>query len=160
MFKNPVFPNFPILLVEESIFARQTVRGMLEQSGLRHVIEAEDGTDALNRLTQFKPSLILLDWEVSGISAAQILGLLRDPSRSTETCVPVIIMSATPTRKLVDLAAESNVRHILRKPFSPKALWQRISDFIPTIDAVEPRADKPFSSTPEVNPWKAAGVAG
>jgi hypothetical protein len=72
----------------------------------------------------------------------------------------VIIMSATPTRKLVDLAAESNVRHILRKPFSPKALWQRISDFIPTIDAVEPRADKPFSSTPEVNPWKAAGVAG
>ena len=160
MFKNPVFPNVPILLVEESVFVRRTVRSLLEQSGLRHVIEAEDGTDALNRLTQFKPSLILLDWEVSGVSAAQILGLLRDPSRSTETCVPVIIMSATPTRKLVEIAAENNVRHILRKPFSPKALWQRIAEFIPTIEAVEPQADKPFSSTPEVNPWKAAEVAG
>ena len=72
----------------------------------------------------------------------------------------MIIMSATPTRKLVEIAAESSVRHILRKPFSPKALWQRIAEFIPTIEAVEPRADKPFSSTPEVNPWKAAGVAG
>jgi len=160
MFKNPVFPNLPILLVEESVFVRRTVRSMLEQSGLRHVIEAEDGTDALNRLTQFKPSLILLDWEVSGVSAAQILGLLRDPSRSTETCVPVIIMSATPTRKLVEIAAESSVRHILRKPFSPKALWQRIAEFIPKIEAVEPQADKPFSSTPEVIPLKAAEVAG
>ena len=160
MFKNPVFPNVPVLLVEESVFVRRTVRGMLEQSGLRHVIEADDGTDALTRLTQFKPAMILLDWEISGVPAAQILALLRDPNRSTETCVPVIIMSATPTRKLVDIAAESNVRHILRKPVSPKALWQRIADFIPTIEAVEPRADKPFSASPEVNPWKAAGVVG
>ncbi len=129
MFKTPVFPNLPVLVVDDSPFARKIVRSMLEPVGIRQVVEAGDGGDALQRLAQFKPSLIILDWNLPVLGAKGVLDVLRDPKASSETDVPVIVMSASPTRRLINDAAERNVRHVLKKPFAPKALWQRIATF-------------------------------
>lgn len=129
MFKTPVFPNLPVLVVDDSPFARRTIRGMLETVGMRHVIEATDGNDALLRLSQFKPALIVLDWNLPILDAAGVLDVLRDPRASTETSIPVIVMTASPTRRLINEASKREVRHVLKKPFGPKMLWQRIATF-------------------------------
>jgi two-component system, chemotaxis family, chemotaxis protein CheY len=129
MFKPPTFPNVPVLVVDDSAFARRILRGMLETVGMRHVIEAVDGGDALDRLSKFKPSLIILDWVLPVLDAKDVLDVLRDPRASTETRIPVIIMTAHPTRRLINEAARREVRHVLKKPFGPKMLWQRISTF-------------------------------
>ncbi len=63
------------------------------------------------------------------LGAKGVLDILRDPKASSETDVPVIVMSASPTRRLVNDAAERNVKHVLKKPFAPKALWQRIATY-------------------------------
>lgn len=129
MFKTPVFPNLPVLVVDDSPFARKIVRSMLEPVGIRQVVEAADGGDALQRLSKFKPALIILDWNLPVLGAKGVLDVLRDPTASSETDVPVIVMSAWPTRRLVADAGVRNVRHVLKKPFAPKALWQRIATF-------------------------------
>lgn len=136
MLKPPVFPNLPVLLVDDSSFARRIIRNMLEPVGIRHVIEAPDGAEALQRLTQFKPGLIVLDWNLPVLSAFDLLAILRDPSASTETAVPVIVVTASPTRRLIDQAARRDVQHVLRKPFGPKTLWQRIACFYDQLDPV------------------------
>jgi two-component system, chemotaxis family, chemotaxis protein CheY len=157
MFKAPTFPNVPVLVVDDSAFARRILRGMLETVGMRHVIEAVDGGDALDRLSKFKPSLIILDWTLPVLGAKEVLDVLRDPKASTETLVPVIIMTAHPTRRLVSDAARRNVKHVLKKPFGPKMLWQRIATFFEedpsNLDDIGPEAllsgggDDPFSAT-------------
>ena len=129
MFKAPTFPNVPVLLVDDSPFARRILRGMLETVGMRHVIEAVDGGDALDRLSKFKPSLIILDWTLPVLGAKDVLDVLRDPRASTETQVPVIIITGHPTRRMVNEAAKRNVKHVLKKPFGPKVLWQRLATF-------------------------------
>lgn len=134
--KPPVFPNLPVLLVDDSSFARRIIRNMLEPVGIRHIIEAPDGAEALQRLTQFKPGLIVLDWNLPVLSAYDLLAILRDPGASTETAVPVIVVTASPTRRLIDQAARRDVQHVLRKPFGPKMLWQRISCFYDQLDPV------------------------
>jgi two-component system, chemotaxis family, chemotaxis protein CheY len=138
MLKPPVFPNLPVLLVDDSAFARRIIRNMLEPVGIRHIIEAPDGAEALQRLTQFKPGLIVLDWHLPVLSAFDLLSILRDPGSSTETAVPVIVVTAAPTRRVIDQAAQRDVTHVLRKPFGPKTLWQRISCF---YDQLEPVVD-------------------
>lgn len=129
MFKTPSFPNIPVLLVDDSAFVRRMVRGMLEPVNLRYVIECRDGAEALLRLTQFRPGLIILDWNLPILSAMDILDVLRDPSRSNDADVPVIVMTSTPTQRTLAQAAARNVKTVLRKPFAPKALWQRIEHF-------------------------------
>lgn len=135
MFKSPVFPNVPVLLVDDSAFARRILRGMLETVGMRHVIEAVDGGDALDRMSKFKPSLIILDWNLPVLGAKEVLDVLRDPRASTETHVPVIIMTGHPTRRMVNEAAKRQVKHVLRKPFGPKMLWQRLATFFDSESA-------------------------
>jgi two-component system, chemotaxis family, chemotaxis protein CheY len=136
MHKPPVFPNLPVLVVDDSPFARKIIRSMLEPVGIRHVIEAPDGAEALHRLTQFKPGLIVLDWNLPVLSAYDLLSVLRDPSRSAETTIPVIVVTSSPTRGVIEKAAQRDVIHVLRKPFAPKALWQRIACFYSRLDPV------------------------
>ena len=50
---------------------------MLEQCGLRQVVEAADGADALTRLSQFRPGLIILDWNIPIIDGPGLIDLIR-----------------------------------------------------------------------------------
>lgn len=136
MLKPQVFPNLPVLLVDANPYARRIVKGMLDHVGIRHVVDAPDGGEALQKLTLFKPGIIILDWDVPLLSAHDLLTILRDPEASTETGVPVIVMSAAPTRRVVEQAAEHGIHHLLRKPFAPKALWQRIAVFYECLEPV------------------------
>ncbi|WP_406858086.1 response regulator [Alsobacter sp. KACC 23698] len=139
----PSFGNLRILHVEESPFVRRLVRGMLLQVGIRDVIDAATGYEALERLAEFRPSLIVMQWEAPEFSAAQVLDIIRDPSRVREINVPVVVTTQRPTRRLLDEAAERDVQHVLRKPFSPKMMWERIGHFYPDLNVadLDPRID-------------------
>jgi two-component system chemotaxis response regulator CheY len=124
--RTPVFPNVPVLLLDENAFVRRTIRGMLEQANMRQVVEAADVREAIFLLTRMKPGLIVMDWEPR---SAALLEMLRDPRRSTQTSLPVIAITSYPTAKMIDAAIGQNVAFVLRKPFGPKHLWQRIARF-------------------------------
>jgi CheY-like chemotaxis protein len=121
--RTPVFPDVPVLVLDESAFFRRTVRAMLEQANIRRVIEAADVREAVVHLARVKPAVIIMDWEPR---SAVLLEMLRDPRRSTQTSVPVIVTSATPTQRMVEAAVRHDVDAVLRKPFAPKSLWQRL----------------------------------
>jgi two-component system chemotaxis response regulator CheY len=136
MLKPPIFPNLPVLVIDDSAFARRILRSMLEPVGIRQIIEAGDAEEALNRLAKIKPSLILLDWNLPTMSARDLLAILRNPAKSTDVTVPVIIVTAAPTMRVIEEADKQHVVHVLRKPFAPKALWKRMGCFFNELDPV------------------------
>ncbi len=126
MLKSTPFPDIPVLLGDESAFARRTVRSMLEQCGIRQIIEASDGADALTRLSQFRPGLIILDWNIPIIDGAGLLDLIREPSSGIDPAIPIMITTTAPTPRLMEQVRARGVSMVLRKPFSPKVLWERL----------------------------------
>ncbi|WP_460450093.1 response regulator [Alsobacter sp. SYSU BS001988] len=120
------FPDVPILLVEDSLFVRAIIRRMLRQVGMRNVTEVGDGEAALEALQTFSPELVLLDWHLPHLTGGQILEIIRDPTISARTDVPVIMISGAPTKSLIERSAQLGVTHFLRKPFSPHELWTRL----------------------------------
>jgi CheY-like chemotaxis protein len=137
---RPHFVDVPALVVEDSGFVRMLVRDMLAQVGLRSVTSVGDVSSALAELHRFSPRFILLDWYLPDRNASQLLQVLRNPGTSTFPNVPVVLISGVPTRELVDDAAGYGVVHLLRKPFSPRQLWQRLAA-IP-LDTVEAAASE------------------
>lgn len=127
MITPPTFPSLSVLLVDSSAFSRRLVRGMLNLVGIRQVVEAEDGEQALKQLERFRPGLIIVEWEIPIVPAFHLISLVRDPQTSSDPTVPVIGVTNVPTRRLIDEASTVKVEHILRKPFSPKVLWVRIA---------------------------------
>ncbi|PSC05810.1 response regulator [Alsobacter soli] len=123
---TPLFPDLPVLLVEDSGFVRALIRRMLRQVGLRNVTEAGDGEAALDALQTFAPELLLLDWHLPNLNGGQLLEIIRDPSISSRPDLPVIVFSGAPTKPMLDKAAKMGVTCFLRKPFSPNDLWRRM----------------------------------
>ena len=66
-----------ILVVDDSGFARRTLRQILESAG-HTVDEAHDGNDALERYFLKKPEMVLLDMVMEGMGGMEVLAKLRE----------------------------------------------------------------------------------
>ena len=63
MIATPTFPDLAALVVDESLYIRRILRDMLTRVGIKRVLEAPDGAEALGVLSESKPDLVILDWD-------------------------------------------------------------------------------------------------
>jgi DNA-binding response OmpR family regulator len=79
-----------ILLVEDSRYLRTACRRVLTEAGFG-VVEASDGEEALRRVRESKPDLVILDMLLPRLGGEHVLQVLRQ-DRAT-ACLPVIVLS-------------------------------------------------------------------
>ncbi|GJE43481.1 response regulator [Methylobacterium soli] len=130
MIGAPSFPDLSTLVVDESLYIRRIVRDMLMRTGIRRVMEAPDGAEALGVLAESKPDLVVLDWDLAILSGEEFIRLARDFSTSPCPTVPIILMMGTPRKDRVERAVRLGVNEVIAKPFSPKTLWSRLDEVI------------------------------
>jgi two-component system, chemotaxis family, chemotaxis protein CheY len=130
MIATPTFPDLAALVVDESLYIRRILRDMLTRVGIKRVIEAPDGAEALGALTENKPDLVILDWDLAILSGEEFIRLTRTPNTSPAPTIPIILMLSKPRRYVVDRALALGVNEIISKPFSPKVLWSRLDEVI------------------------------
>lgn len=130
MIATPTFPDLAALVVDESLYVRRILRDMLTRVGIKRVLEAPDGAEALGVLSESKPDLVILDWDLAILSGEEFIRLTRTPSTSPAPTVPIIVMMSKPRRYIVDRAISLGVNEIVAKPFSPKVLWSRLDEVI------------------------------
>jgi two-component system chemotaxis response regulator CheY len=130
MIATPTFPDLAALVVDESLYVRRILRDMLTRVGIKRVLEAPDGAEALGVLSESKPDLVILDWDLAILSGEEFIRLTRTPTTSPAPTVPIIVMMSKPRRYVVDRAVSLGVNEIIAKPFSPKVLWSRLDEVI------------------------------
>ncbi len=130
MIATPTFPDLAALVVDESLYMRRIIRDMLTRVGIKRVLEAPDGAEALGVLAESKPDLVILDWDLAILSGEEFIRLTRTPATSPAPSIPMILMVAKPRRYVVDRAMSLGVNEIIAKPFSPKILWSRLDEVI------------------------------
>ena len=130
MIATPVFPDLAALVADESLYMRRILRDMLTRVGIKRVLEAPDGAEALGVLGESKPDLVILDWDLAILSGEEFIRLTRTPTTSPAPQVPLILMLSKPRRYAVDRAVALGVNEIIAKPFSPKVLWSRLDEVI------------------------------
>src|SRR3954470_20044011 len=138
MIATPVFPDLAALVADESLYMRRILRDMLTRVGIKRVFEAPDGAEALGVLSESKPDLAIIDWDLAILSGEEFIRLTRTPKTSPAPTVPIILMLSKPRRYAVDravaLAVNRAVAHgrneITGKPFSPKVLWSRLDEVL------------------------------
>ncbi|HYF55572.1 MAG TPA: response regulator [Salinarimonas sp.] len=130
MIATPTFPDLSALVVDESLYMRRILRDMLTRVGIKRVLEAPDGAEALGVLAESKPDLVILDWDLAILSGEEFIRLTRTPTTSPAPSVPMILMVSKPRRYVVDRAMSLGVNEIIAKPFSPKILWSRLDEVI------------------------------
>ncbi|MGC9269031.1 phosphate regulon transcriptional regulator PhoB [Acidiphilium sp.] len=116
--------NKPLVLVVEDEAPLVTLlRYNLEKSGFR-VDEAGDGNEALTKITETPPDLILLDWMLPTLSGIELCRQLR--RRPATRGLPVIMLTARAEDQDMVRGLETGADDYITKPFSPEALIARI----------------------------------
>jgi signal transduction histidine kinase len=112
-----------ILIADDEPSLRMLTRITLEDPDYR-ILEAADGSTALDLVRSEKPDLLILDWMMPGLTGIEVAHILRqDPRTAT---IPIIMLTAKgqDTDKAQGRAAGVNA--YLVKPFSPLELLQEI----------------------------------
>jgi len=115
-----------VLVVDDSAFMRNMVRGLLSNIGVKNIHEAADGIAALEMIREVSPDVVVLDWEMPLLNGPELVRIVRSPGVFPVPDIPIIMLSAHGERWRVVEAAKLGVNEFLCKPVSAKALMERL----------------------------------
>ena len=108
-----------VLVVDDSITVRRVTQRLLIRQGMR-VVLANNGLDALEKLTTVRPDLILSDIEMPQMDGFDFARAVRADPHTAD--IPFIIISSRVGDKHRDIARALGVNHYLGKPYSEPVL--------------------------------------
>ncbi len=120
-----------ILLVDDSKTMRNIQRSVLAQLGYTSIEEACDGQDALGKLMNFTPDLMLVDWNMPNMDGLSFVKTYRQNNKST----PIIMVTTEAEKARVIEAIKAGVNNYVVKPFTPDLLSQRINETLAKMAA-------------------------
>lgn len=112
-----------ILIADDEPNQLELLSYNLEQAGFV-VLKAIHGQDALQKIEDHRPDLVVLDWMMPHMSGIELCRLLR--SRPDTKMLPVIILSARGEESDRTLGLDTGADDYMSKPFSPRELLSRV----------------------------------
>jgi chemosensory pili system protein ChpA (sensor histidine kinase/response regulator) len=120
----PPVPQVPlVLVVDDSITVRRVTQRLLQREGYR-VSLAADGLQALERLQQERPAVVLSDIEMPRMDGFDLARNIR--ADESMAGLPIIMITSRIAEKHRDYARTLGVNHYLGKPYSEDELLRLV----------------------------------
>ena len=130
-----------VLVVEDEAALATMLRYNLEKQGFR-VEEAVDGQEALVRLSENVPDIVLLDWMLPAMSGIEVCRQIR--RRAATRDLPVIMVTARAEDGDAVRGLNTGADDYITKPFSMDALLARMRALLRRAGAVPVRGRLAF----------------
>ena len=112
-----------VLVVDDEAAIRDMIQFALERAKM-DVLTAADAQQALLRISENRPDIILMDWMMPGVSGIELTRRLRRDSYTED--IPIIMLTARVTEDDKVAGLEAGTDDYVIKPFSPRELLARI----------------------------------
>jgi len=120
------FDRLRILVVDDNQHMRKLVVTILQAFGCTQIFEAVDAEHAWSVLPDVAPDVILLDWQMTGMTGLDFVKKVRTEPRTPNPFVPIIMLTGHTHIDHVRLARDAGVNEFLAKPVSVKAILSRL----------------------------------
>ena len=122
---HPARPT--VMVMDDPLTVRKITGRMLVREGYE-VVVAKDGVDAIEKLQDIVPDVMLVDIEMPRMDGFELTRNVRADPRLAE--VPIIIITSRTADKHQDYAREMGASAFLGKPYQEDELLGRIGDLI------------------------------
>jgi len=119
--------NMKILIVDDFELPRRLIRSMLNELGYENhanILEADNGTSALNVLQCNTIDLIICDWVMPEMSGIDLLKTIRKTKKLAK--IPFIMVTAEAEKEQIMTAIKAGVSQYIIKPFTADALYKKL----------------------------------
>ncbi|GHU04367.1 hypothetical protein FACS1894158_04520 [Betaproteobacteria bacterium] len=108
-----------VMVVDDSLTVRKVTGRLMDREGYR-VVPAKDGVDALEKLLDVIPDVMLVDIEMPRMDGFELTRHIRADERLKH--VPIIMITSRTAEKHRTYASEIGVNHYLGKPYQEEEL--------------------------------------
>jgi len=108
--------NPTVMIVDDALFMRKILRGILEENGYQVIAEAASGIETMRRLHDHTPDIIILDIILPDANGLDLLKSIFSASPSSK----VAICSAIGQEPVIQKALDLGARAFILKPFTPE----------------------------------------
>ena len=117
-----------MLLADSSTFTRIILANALETLGFEIVAIAKDGREALDKFTQLKPDIALIDLTLAVIDGIEVIRTLtaQDPSAS----IALLIPESMDDPDIIIEAVRAGAKSYIKKPTSGEEVKRRLSNLL------------------------------
>jgi two-component system chemotaxis response regulator CheY len=113
-----------VLVVDDFAAMRRILKNVLGQIGFTNIIEADDGTTALDVLKKNKIDLIVSDWNMPKMSGLDLLKAVR--SNEVTKNMPFLMVTASSQKDDVLEAVQAGVSNYIVKPFTADTVKEKL----------------------------------
>ena len=125
--------SLKILVVDDSITIRRIILNALRTIGYTDVVEASNGREALERLSD-GVNFVITDWNMPEMNGLDLTKQIRTKPGSND--LPILMITTRGTEADVVDALQAKVNSYIVKPFTPQELKDKIDDILKTAQAV------------------------
>ena len=116
--------SMSVLVVDDYGTMIRIIRNLLKQLGFENIDDANDGSEALNKMRSKKYGLVISDWNMEPMTGYDLLKEVRaDPNLAT---TPFIMVTAESKTENVIAAKRAGVSTYIVKPFNAQTLKTKI----------------------------------
>lgn len=115
-----------VMIVDDSLFMRKILRGILVDNGYIVAAEASSGIEAMRNLHTHHPDIILLDIILPDSNGLDLLESIIKTCPTSRVVVCSSIGQQTVMQKSLDLGA----RAFIQKPFTP----EKVAEVLQTLE--------------------------
>lgn len=116
--------NMKVLIVDDYKTMLRILRNLLRQLNFSNVDEANDGSEALQKLRQHSYGLVVSDWNMEPMTGIQLLREVRGDDKLKH--IPFIMVTAESKSENVITAKEAGVSNYIVKPFTAETLKAKL----------------------------------
>jgi chemosensory pili system protein ChpA (sensor histidine kinase/response regulator) len=122
----PAAPAAPVVMVvDDSLTVRKITSRMLEREGYQ-VVTAKDGLEALEKLKDALPDMMLVDIEMPRMDGYELMKNLREDARTFG--IPIVVISSRIAEKHRNQAVQLGASAFLGKPYQEAELLQVVGE--------------------------------
>ncbi len=122
--------NIDVLIADSDMPIANLVRDVLKSVGFSQVRIVKDGREALDLLVSQPIDLLITDWRMEHMDGVSLMRFLRSDPSSPNRFLPIIMLTGRAERRDVEEARDAGVTEYVVKPFTAKALFERIVQVI------------------------------
>jgi two-component system, chemotaxis family, chemotaxis protein CheY len=123
--------SIKILIVDDSITIRRIITNALKTVGFTETIEASNGREALEKLTNSKVDFVITDWNMPEMNGLDLIKEIR--ANPVYSAMPILMITTRGTEHDVVEALQAKVNSYIMKPFTPQELKEKIEGILKTV---------------------------
>ncbi|QKG29830.1 MULTISPECIES: chemotaxis response regulator CheY [unclassified Campylobacter] len=118
-----------ILVVDDSSTMRRIIKNTLQRLGHQDILEAENGLEAWQLLTQNSDiDILITDWNMPEMNGLELVKKVRAEQKYVD--MPIIMVTTEGGKAEVITALKAGVNNYIVKPFTPQVLKEKLEDVI------------------------------